>query len=65
MRCYCCNTILKPSESTRKFKESGSFTEMCNTCLGTISDDVETVEGEAQDEDLFDDDGSPISEGYE
>jgi hypothetical protein len=55
MRCYCCNTILKPSEATRKFKESGVFTEMCNTCLGTISDEVETVEGEAQDEDHFDD----------
>jgi hypothetical protein len=31
---------------------------MCNTCLGTIAE-VDTIEGEATDEDLFDDDGNP------
>ena len=62
MRCYCCNNILKPSESTRKFKESGAYTEMCNPCLGTIDDSVETVEGMAQDDDLFDDNGNPLDE---
>ena len=62
MRCYCCNNILKPSEAVRRFKESLAFTEMCNTCLGTISDDVETVEGQAEDEELFDDDGNPVEE---
>jgi hypothetical protein len=61
-RCYCCNHILKPSEATRKFKESGVYTEMCNTCLGTIDDSVETVEGEAVDEELFDDLGNPLEE---
>jgi hypothetical protein len=59
MRCYACNNILKPSESTRKFKESGAFTDMCEVCLGTIAE-VETVEGAGEDEDLFDDDGEPI-----
>ena len=59
MRCYCCNHILKPSEATRKFKESGVFTEMCDGCLETIAD-VATVDGEGTDEDLFDDDGEPI-----
>jgi hypothetical protein len=60
MRCYCCNNILKPSEATRKFRESGAYTDMCDGCLSEISDDVNTVEGEGQDEDLFDDDGNPI-----
>lgn len=61
MRCYCCNNILKPSESTRRFKESGAYTEMCNVCLGTITE-VDTIEGEATDEDLFDEDGNPLEE---
>jgi hypothetical protein len=61
MRCYCCNNILTTQESVRKFKDSGSPTEMCNTCLGTIAE-VDTVEGEATDEDLFDNDGNPIED---
>jgi hypothetical protein len=59
MRCYCCNNLLKPSEATRRFADSGAYTEMCDKCLGTISD-IDTVEGEGTDEDLFDDDGNPI-----
>jgi len=50
MRCSCCNTILSPQESTRKFKESGTYVDMCNKCLATISDDVDTVDGYAPDE---------------
>lgn len=66
MRCYCCNNILTPSESTRKFKESGAFTDMCNSCLSTIMEDDDkftaTVDGEGTDEELFDDDGEPIDD---
>ena len=64
MRCQCCNNILKPSESTRKFKLSGAYTDMCSPCLSTITDNefTETVEGEGQDEELFDDEGNPIEE---
>ena len=62
-RCYCCNKILKPSEATRKFKESGVFTDMCNECLGTIAE-VETVDGLGEDEDLFDDEGNPVEDDY-
>lgn len=64
-RCFCCNNILKPSEATRRFKESGTYTEMCNTCLSTIDDGGDytaTVEGEAVDQDLFDDLGNPVEE---
>lgn len=62
-RCFCCNVILKPSEATRKFKESGAPTEMCNKCLDTISDEgVDTVEGVVEDEELFDDLGNPLEQ---
>jgi hypothetical protein len=61
MRCYCCNNILKPSEATRKFKESGTFTDMCDGCISTISD-IDTVEGEGADEDMFDEEGNPLEE---
>lgn len=61
MRCYCCNNILKPSESTRKFKESGTYTDMCDRCISDISD-IDTIEGEGVDEDLFDAEGNPIEE---
>ena len=43
MRCYCCNKILTPQESTRKFADSGEYTDMCNACLDTI--DVSTEDG--------------------
>lgn len=56
MKCYCCDRILTTVESTRKFKGSNTFTEMCDTCLSTI--DADTVEGESleeQEEDVEDD----------
>lgn len=61
MRCYGCNKRLSGKESTRRFKESEDFTDLCDVCLGTIVDeyDLDTIDGEAQDEDLFDDDGNP------
>jgi hypothetical protein len=55
MRCAACNVILSTSESVRRFKNSGDFVDLCNKCLSTISDDIETVDGEAQDEDDTDD----------
>jgi hypothetical protein len=47
MRCYCCNNILTTQETNRKFKESGNYTEMCNTCLVSIetSYDIESEDG--------------------
>lgn len=58
MRCTCCNTILTPAESVRRFKGSGEFVDMCNKCLSTISDEVGVVEGSVSDEDMEEDDGS-------
>jgi hypothetical protein len=61
MRCYCCNNPLSGVESTRRFKESNEFTDMCDACLATIlNDNLETVEGNAEDDDLFDEDGNPV-----
>lgn len=55
-RCVCCNVILSASESTRKFKESGTYVDMCNKCLKTISDDVATVDSGVEDETYEDQD---------
>lgn len=51
MKCSCCDVILTTQESVRKFKNSGEYVDMCNKCLSTISDDVQVVDGEAEDED--------------
>jgi len=55
MRCYCCNHVLSTAESTRKFAESGNYTEMCNTCLATIDDDELSLEDGAYEEEPEDD----------
>lgn len=63
MRCYCCNNPLSGKESTRKFKLSSTYTDMCDKCLSEISDqEIDTVEGEGEDGDLFDEDGNPKEE---
>jgi len=51
MKCSCCDVILTTQESVRKFKNSGEYVDMCNKCLSTISDDVQVIDGEAEDED--------------
>lgn len=59
MRCYACNHILSKAESTRKFTESGTFTELCNQCLYAIEDrdDTLALEEGAYDEEDEDDEG--------
>ena len=57
MRCSCCNVILTPQESTRKFKTSGDYVDMCNRCLDTISDDVDYTDGYQGDDEFYDSDG--------
>lgn len=51
MRCSACNVILTTQESTRKFKVSGDYVDMCNKCLHTIDDDVDYTEGNSDDND--------------
>lgn len=56
MKCYCCDKILTPAESVRKFN-SGTYTDMCTKCLSTIDDDVvvqedygDEISGEVDDQ---------------
>lgn len=49
MRCGCCDVILTPQESVRKFRDSGTYTDTCSRCLREI--DVPTMEGTAFGED--------------
>lgn len=48
MRCFCCNKALSNQESTRKFA-SGVYTDVCTPCLNTISDDVETIDSDVEE----------------
>ncbi len=52
MRCSCCNVVLTPQESVRKFRDSGQYTDTCTKCLRDIP--VATVEGAAFEEDYID-----------
>lgn len=59
MKCYACDHILTPQEATRKFKLSGEYTDMCNQCLKTIDDEIETVDSKvAEDDDYEEDNGN-------
>lgn len=51
MKCDACDVILTTAESVRKFKDSGTYVNLCNKCLATISDSVTTIDGDAEDED--------------
>lgn len=44
-RCYACDACLTDQENTRRFKRSGTFTELCTKCLHTIDDQVEYDNG--------------------
>ena len=45
--------VLTPQESTRKFKVSGDYVDMCNKCLHTIDDEVQYTEGNGDEDDDF------------
>jgi hypothetical protein len=51
MKCVACDVILTTAESVRKFKDSGTYVDLCNKCLSTISDSVTTVDGETDEGD--------------
>lgn len=55
MHCDCCDVLLTPQESVRKFRDSGAFTNTCTRCLRDIP--VATVEGRNyKDNDNLDED---------
>lgn len=43
MRCSCCNNVLTDFEATRKFKSTGDYADMCNTCVRELPDDIEFI----------------------
>ena len=43
MHCDCCDVLLTPQESVRKFRDSGTLTNTCTKCLRDIP--IPTVEG--------------------
>ena len=57
MKCYCCDKILSTQESVRRFKETGAFVDMCNTCLSTIDDEIEVVDSPHLSDDEYDEEG--------
>lgn len=45
MRCLACNDPLNNRESTRKSPLTGVYYDLCDKCLGTISDQIQSIEG--------------------
>ena len=44
MRCKACNVELNDFESTRKSTTTGEFLDLCNTCYGSVKNDVQAIE---------------------
>jgi len=40
MRCYCCNVLLTPYESTIKSVNTNDYLDMCLKCLKTVKTDI-------------------------
>lgn len=62
MRCVFCDRLLNDFEATRKSKVTGDYLDMCNKCVGSVQESIETLdrtdlaEGEVPDEEIeFDD----------
>lgn len=60
MRCSCCDVILTPQESVRKFRDSLNYTDTCTRCLRDIP--VPTVEGNTFSEDTLDYSDEPFDD---
>ena len=56
MKCQACDKILSTQEATRRFKESNVFVDLCNKCLATIDDTIETVDSKNLEDVAYDDD---------
>lgn len=44
MRCVCCDRLLNDFESTRKSKTTGDYLDMCNGCVASVQDQLETID---------------------
>ena len=52
MRCKACDEVLKAHELKRIGVYSGEYIDLCDACLETIAEDVITVDGKDDDEDV-------------
>ena len=46
MRCLSCNAALSDYEATRKSAVTEEYTDLCNHCFATVSDDLLTIDRE-------------------
>jgi hypothetical protein len=44
IRCKACDIVLNKFESTRKYKDSGEFIDLCNGCYTAVKEDVQAIE---------------------
>lgn len=63
MRCLSCNKNLTDFEATRRSAFTGEFTDLCNYCFSSVSEDLHTIErGDlSHDDDMIDADREEIS----
>lgn len=64
MRCYCCNKNLNDYESTLKSAESGSYLDMCLSCLKDSGIQYEGNENFNPFEEIDDEFGEASDEEY-
>lgn len=43
MRCYCCNNVLTPYESTIRNSTTKEFIDMCLKCIKTVDNTLNVV----------------------
>lgn len=55
MRCIACDKLLSDFEATRRSAITDEFTDLCNHCFASISEDLHTIERSdlAHDEDTM------------
>jgi len=44
MKCLSCDVPLNDRESTRKYKNTGEFLDLCDNCFFDVADQIETVD---------------------
>ena len=70
MRCQCCDRLLNDFESTRKSKTTGDYLDMCNSCIASVADQLETLdradlpEGDVPDEEIEFDSWDDVDDFY-
>ncbi len=59
MRCVACDRNLSDFESTRKSRETGEYSDLCNKCFNEIQNDLDEIQ---EREDLRHDEDTEYSE---